>query len=124
MKARLSYALVALAVFIAEVTIALFVRDHLIRPYVGDSLAVVLVYLGLRVVTPWPVLPAVLVSVALATVIEFGQFFHLIDALGLSANPLARIILGTGFDPKDFIAYAIGAVCVLAAESARKQKLI
>ena len=39
-------------VLMLEVVIALFVHDRIIRPYLGDSLAVVLVYLGGRAVTP------------------------------------------------------------------------
>ncbi len=124
MKTRSFYALAALAVFSLEVIIALWVHDTLIRPYIGDSLAVVLVNLALRVVTPLPVLPSVLVSFAIAAILEIGQFFHVLDVLGLNGNRMARIILGTGFDPKDFVAYALGAACALAAESARKQRLI
>jgi hypothetical protein len=44
MTFRPSYALAALAVFAIEVIIALFVHDGLVRPFVGDSLAIVLVY--------------------------------------------------------------------------------
>ena len=38
------YFLVAVALFITEVLIALYVRDDFIRPYVGDFLVVILVY--------------------------------------------------------------------------------
>ena len=49
---RSHYALAALAVFALEVVIALFVNDAFVRPFVGDALAVILVYLGLRAATP------------------------------------------------------------------------
>ena len=43
-----------------ELLIAIFLNDPLIRPHVGDALAVILVYLGLRTVLPWRPLPAAL----------------------------------------------------------------
>ena len=52
------YALAALVVFVTEICIALYVHDAVIRPYIGDSLAVILVYLTLRAVTPMSVLQA------------------------------------------------------------------
>ncbi|MDB5707910.1 MAG: hypothetical protein JWN66_5026 [Sphingomonas bacterium] len=119
MKIRRAYALVAIAVFALEVAIALFVRDRFVRPFVGDSLAVVLVYLALRAVTPLRVKVAVALAFATAIAIEFGQYFDLLDALGLRANPVVRVVLGAGFDPMDFAAYAAGTLGVLAIEARR-----
>ncbi|MCW5910752.1 MAG: DUF2809 domain-containing protein [Cyclobacteriaceae bacterium] len=39
-----NYLVWSLAIFIAEVLIALFVHDSFIRPYVGDVLVVILIY--------------------------------------------------------------------------------
>jgi hypothetical protein len=119
MTFRRSYALAALALFAVEIAIALFVHDRLIRPHIGDSLAVILLYLALRAVTPLRVMPAVGIALAIAVAIEFGQLFGLIGALGLSGNIAARFLLGAGFDPLDFIAYAAGALVVIAVERMR-----
>lgn len=119
MTFRPAYALAAAAVFAIEVLIALFVHDRLVRPHLGDSLAVVLVYLALRAVTPLRVTMAVIAAFAIACAIEVGQFFDLVDLLGLRACRVARVVLGTGFDPADFLAYAAGALGVLAIELAR-----
>lgn len=119
MTIRPIYALAALAVFAVEVLIALFVHDRLVRPHLGDSLAVVLVYLALRAVTPLRVGAAAIAAFAIACAIEVGQFFDLVDLLGLGACRVARVVLGTGFDPADFLAYAAGALGVLAIERAR-----
>jgi hypothetical protein len=116
---RLRYGLAALAVFAVEVLIALFVRDAVVRPYVGDVLAVVLVYLGLRAVTPLKVAPAVMLALAIAVMVELGQLFHLLDALGLAHDRLARVVLGGVFDLKDLACYGAGAACVLVAERLR-----
>ena len=122
MKLRIAYALAAVTVFIIEILIALFVHDALIRPYIGDSLAVILVYLSLRAITPLRVGPAVLTALAIAFAIEFGQMFHLIDALGLRGNRIAGFILGGYFDVKDLAAYVAGAVAALLVETSRKQR--
>ena len=120
MKLRIAYALAAVTVFIIEILIALFVHDALIRPYIGDSLAVILVYLSLRAVTPLRIGPAVLTALAIAFAIEFGQMFHLIDALGLRDNRIAGFILGGYFDVKDLACYAAGALAILIIEGGRR----
>ena len=122
MTFRPSYALAAFAVFAIEVGIALFVHDGLVRPFLGDSLAVVLVYLMLRAFTALRVAPAVAAALAVACAVEFGQLFGLLDLLGLRASPVARVVLGTGFDGMDFAAYAAGGLCVLAVESRRRPR--
>src|SRR4051812_44886974 len=118
MTLRPSYALATIAALGIEIAIARFVHDDLVRPYLGDSLAVVAVYLALRAVTRLPVVTAVAIAFAFACAIEVGQFFHLVDMLGLGTNRVARIVLGTTFGLVDFVAYAGGAVCVLAIEAA------
>jgi len=109
-------------IFVTEIGIALFVHDAVIRPYIGDSLAVILLYLALRAVTHLRVLAAVLVALAIAFAIEFGQMFHLIDILGLRSNRIAGFILGGYFDARDLGCYVAGAVFALMVESLRKEK--
>lgn len=123
MKLRIPYALAAIVIFVTEVLIALFVHDQVIRPYIGDSLAVILLYLALRAITPLRVLPAASMALAIAFTIEFGQMFHLIDLLGLRGNRIAGFILGGYFDAKDLGCYVTGAVVALIVEGLRKQQL-
>jgi len=120
MRFNAPYAIATFALLLIEITIALFVRDAIVRPYVGDALAVVLVYAALRTVSRVGVLTATLSAIAIAAVIEFGQYFRLLDHIGLSGNRWARIILGTGFDPRDFLAYAAGAALILLVERYRR----
>ena len=127
MKLRIPYALAAIAVFAIEILIALFVHDQLIRPYIGDSLAVILLYLGLRAVTPLRVVPALMTALIIAFAIEFGQMFHLIDTLGLRGNRIAGFILGGSFDVKDLGCYVAGAMVALIVESlltSRSRKIV
>ncbi|MEO9129768.1 MAG: DUF2809 domain-containing protein [Sphingomonas sp.] len=124
MTFRPSYALATIAVLGIEIVIARFVHDDFIRPYLGDSIAVVLVYLALRAATQSRMVVAVTIAFAFACAIEVGQFFHLVDVLGLGANRVARIVLGTTFGLTDFVAYVGGAAFVLAIEAARPKRLL
>ena len=119
---RVGYALATAVVFAIELVIALFVHDAVIRPYIGDSLAVVLVYLGLRAVSPLPVRTAIIAAFLIACAIEFGQYVHLIDRLHLRHQMWARFLLGGSFDLKDFAAYAVGAAAVALGETLRQKR--
>jgi hypothetical protein len=122
MSGRKAYALAALAILAIEVLIALFVRDAIVRPYVGDVLAVVLVYLVLRAVTRLGVIAAAGIALVIAVAVEIAQALNLLGALGLSANTLARVILGGSFDWLDIAAYTAGALIVLAVELLRGKR--
>ena len=108
MSRRRSYGIAAVVIFMVEVLIATCVHDDFVRPHMGDSLAVLLVYSGLRAVTALSVRASIAASLLLACAIEFGQLYGILSILGLDISRLARIVLGTGFDPKDFLAYAVG----------------
>ena len=107
------HAVAALVLLAAELLIALFVRDAFVRPYVGDVLAVILVFMALRAVLaiePWK---AAAVALAIATVIEIGQLIDILDRLGLAHHQWLRVVLGMGFDAKDLLAYAVGALTAI-----------
>jgi hypothetical protein len=83
------------------------------------TLAVMLVYCGLRAVLRIGVVPAAALALAIAFLVEFGQLIGILDMLGLRSNALARTVLGSGFDLKDLLAYTAGAAIVLAVERLR-----
>lgn len=109
--------MLALALFAIEVVIAMFVQDRFVRPYLGDTIAVVLVYAAIRAVSPTGTLAATAIALFMAFAIELGQYFHILDLLGLADSELLRTVFGYGFEPADFIAYMAGAATVLVAES-------
>ena len=117
---RPGYALATLVIFLIEMFIALYVRDAFIRPYGGDVLAVVLVYVGIRAITSLRVWPAVAVALAIAFGVEAAQALDFITALGLGDNGLARVVLGTSFAWGDIAAYIAGTGLVLIVEYFRK----
>lgn len=114
---RLSYGLAALAIFLVEIGLALFVRDGFFRPYIGDVLAIAFVYCALRTLTPLGLCGAVAAALLIATAIELAQLFNVLDAMGLRGNAVIRTVLGGSFDLLDFAAYAAGAALVWIAET-------
>ena len=111
---RLTYLLAFSLLLIVEICIALFVRDHFVRPYVGDVLVTVLLCCLCRAVFPRlaPALPVFL----FASAVESLQALHLTEMLGLEDTALG-IILGATFDWKDILCYGLG--CLLFAGTER-----
>jgi hypothetical protein len=118
---RPGYAVVALLLFLMEVAIALWVRDAFVRPYLGDALAVILVYLVLRAITTWRVIPAALIALGVGLAVEIGQAMNLLDLLDLSGHAVARVVFGTSFSIGDIVCYAAGAAIAVLDESARER---
>jgi hypothetical protein len=111
------YFLFSFLLFLIEVLIALFVRDRFIRPYVGDFLVVILIYCGLRTFinrSPGKMAVGVLIF---SFVIEFLQYFQIVDRLGLSENVVAKTVIGYGFEWWDMVAYTLGIGVVLFLEN-------
>lgn len=106
----------------AEICIALFVHDTFVRPYLGDMLAIVLLYclgrgvLGLR--GRW-LTPAV---TAAGVLVEGLQYFRLADRLGLAAGSPLRVILGSTFDWADLLCYLAGGLVLAMWEYGKSSK--
>ena len=113
MKFHPSYLVAAFALFAVEVLIALFLHDRVIRLYVGDALAVVLMYAALRGVSRLPVPWAAALALLIAFAIELGQLVHLTDYLGLGRNQLASFVFGHQFEVRDLCTYVVGMAVVL-----------
>lgn len=119
LKFSLKYFLLALALFIVEVLIALYVHDSFIRPYVGDYLVVIFIYCVVRSIYQAPVKRVALGVLIFSYLIEIGQYFNLVGMLGLQHNKAARIIIGTSFAWSDLIAYTLGILTVVLVEKKR-----
>ena len=97
--------------FLIELFIALFVHDAIIRPYIGDVLVTMLVYCFIRTILPVGIRLLPLYVFIFACVVEFLQYLHFIEIVGLSGNPIARTVIGTSFSWVDILCY--GAGCLL-----------
>jgi hypothetical protein len=111
-KFKRNYFYLTILLFLIEVSIAIFINDRFVRPLIGDVLVIALIYCFIQTFWNVRVTIAIAFVFGLACTIELAQYFNFVDRLGLRHNQLMATILGTTFDWKDIIAYAIGAVVV------------
>ena len=113
MRKRIGYGIVTMILLAVEVFIALFVHDSFIRPYVGDVLVVIVIYSFIRILIPQRCKLLPLWIFLFAAGWEVLQLFHMVDLLGLGESRFFRILIGSVFDWKDIVCYAVG--CLLLA---------
>lgn len=121
-QSRGIYVVAALALFIIEVLIALFVTDGFVRGYLGDVLVVALVYAALRAMTRMSVAQALAVTLGVALAVEIGQALGVLKMLGLADNRVAAVVFGGVFDVLDIAAYLAGGALVVIAEMSFRRR--
>ena len=112
MKIKLDkkYLCAFIVVFIIEATIAVFIHDNFIRPYLGDVLVVVLIYCFIKTFVRNEIKLLPLYIFIFALLVEVGQYYNLAELLGLSDYRIARIVIGSTFDIKDIACYLVGCI--------------
>jgi hypothetical protein len=110
---NVQYSVLFLIVFVVEILIALFVHDRIVRPYFGDVLAVVWVYLLVKSFTNLTPVTVAITSFVFACLVEYAQYIHLVNILGIQNNKLLCTVLGTGFEWLDIGMYLCGAALSL-----------
>ncbi len=116
-KIRLIFTAVFVFLVFAEVYIALFVRDDFIRPYFGDVIVVWVIYAFVRIflkLKPYVLLPVCIFI--FSVFVEAGQYFKMVDVIGLGHIEFFRILMGTSFSWIDIICYGAGCALLLAGE--------
>lgn len=112
MRFHKPYFYLTVLLFLIEVCIAVFIDDQLIRPLVGDILVIALIYCFIQTFWNIPVKRAIVSVFVFACLVELAQYLQLVDRLGLRGNRFWATVIGTTFDWKDIVAYAIGAVMI------------
>ena len=111
--------LFALVIFIAAFVTNTFVRFHL-----GDVIIVILIYCFIKSFIRNEIKLLWLYIFTFATLVEIGQFFNLVDLLGLSENRLARIIIGATFDIWDIVCFFVGCATIWMFETIVKKRYV
>nr|WP_321239439.1 DUF2809 domain-containing protein [uncultured Tolumonas sp.] len=107
------YFLAFFALFVTEVLIAKFMTDSFIRPFVGDYLVMILIYLFSRTWLKGNDRVQIFGVLLFCYSVEIAQKFNLVQILGLEQYRLARIIIGTHYDVNDLVAYSLAALTLL-----------
>ena len=121
-KKRIFYLVTTIILLFIEVLIALYVHDSFIRPYVGDVLVVIVIYTFLRIFIPEKIKLLPLYIFIFATGVEVLQYFQIVKLLGLQDNHLFSVLMGTVFDLKDIICYAVGCTMLGVYEYCKSKR--
>jgi len=113
------YFIATILLFLIEVGIALYIHDDFIRPYMGDVLVVLLLYCCMQSFFTFSVKATTVVVLLFSFTVEFLQYIHLVEKLGLQKYALARTVLGTSFSWIDLLCYTIGVILIVLIEKRR-----
>lgn len=111
-----TYFLLTIILFLTEVSIALFVKDKIIRPFIGDVLVVILIFCFFRTFLQMNVFKTAFGVLIFAFSIEILQYFDFVKLIGMENNRIISTALGTTFEWLDFIAYFIGFLLIIFFE--------
>ena len=123
MKKRILYAVATLFLLLIEVIIALYVHDDFIRPYVGDVLVVIVIYTFIRIIVPEKCKLIPLFLFIFAAGVELLQLANIVEILGVADNKFLKTLIGSVFDVKDIICYAVGCVMLCVYEWVRVRRV-
>lgn len=125
MKKRIIYLVLSIICFaICALIVAFFSRTPFIRGFIGDVVIVALLYFFVKVFVDAKPFRLALFVLASAFFVEFLQYLRIIETLGLEHSKIARVIIGSVFDPMDLLAYFIGAILVYFIDSCLVKKHI
>lgn len=119
-KQRIRYTIAFIILLVVEVLIALFVHDAFIRPYIGDILVVVVLYLAVRIFVPDRCKLLPLYVFLFAAMVECLQYFRLVHILNIENNTFLRVLIGSVFDVKDILCYGVGCILLIIYQWKRK----
>lgn len=120
---RKPYLVLTLLLLIIELLIFFYLDDPFIRPFVGDFLVVIFMYVFLRSFLDISVLKACIYTLLFAYGTECLQYLKFTYFLGLEHNRWAQLFLGTTFHWGDMLAYTLGIALVLGIEKWRGVEL-
>ena len=115
-KSRIIYSVATLILLLIIVFIALFVRDDFIRPYGGDVLITIFICCFVRIFFQGKIKLLPIWVFLFAVAVEVGQYFGIVDIIGLGHIRFFRILIGTSFSWADIICYAVGCGVFALAE--------
>ena len=121
MNISIKYITLFLVLFAIEVIIATYIHDNFIRPYLGDTIVIVLIYafvMGFFSVghTLSSKIKVAFYVLLFAFIIEGLQASSFIYKIGLGDQKWAQVILGTSFSWWDIIAYIAGFIAIVCIE--------
>ncbi len=115
MKKRIPYIILLFLLIVVEVIIAITQHNNWLRSYGGDVIVVWAVYCLIQAIIGGKKTYITHFGVLLfAFLVEFLQYIHIVDIIGLGDIEFFRILIGTSFAVEDLYSYALGTVIGIA----------
>lgn len=115
LRSRRKYAGFTAVLLFAETAIALYHFHPLIRGFLGDVLAVMLLFTFLKTFFSLSSIQLATGALAFAILIETAQLFEMHRLFDIRSEFL-QLLTGTTFDPMDILAYLVGYGFILLLE--------
>lgn len=113
---------IAIIIFLIEVIIALYIKDKIIRPFVGDILVVIFIYYFIKTFINTKAINIAIFTLFFSFIVEILQYFNFVEMIGLGHNKAARIIIGTSFSWIDLLCYFVGFILLFFIDKDLKKK--
>jgi hypothetical protein len=110
---------------LAVATIAIGLAVHLhadgvptaVRDVLGDALWGAMIFWLMSVAVPATGLPIrIAAALGICFVVELSQLYQGVDFVALRRTALGHLVLGSDFDPRDFISYSLGVLGAAALD--------
>ena len=108
LKFNRTYFLISLGIFIIEVLIATVLNNiFFVRAYLGDVLVVILLFTLIKSFMDVKNNHSLILGIFLfSCLVEWAQYFHIAEKLGLQPGSIMYIIIGNSFSWIDIVCYA------------------
>lgn len=116
---RRYYAIAFISLFLVEAAIASYLKGGFIRSYLGDLLVVILIYSLIMLCSRFSVGKGLLVTAALALLVEVLQLIDLTQFFEGFYKSVAVILFGSHFSWLDLLMYGLGILLVYVVEQAK-----
>ena len=115
-----------IALAVATIAVGLLVRfggEALlgwgVRDKLGDALWAMMIAWWIGALAPRArLMSRALAAYAICAAVEFSQAWHTPALDAIRATRLGQLVLGVGFEPRDFVAYALGVAAAALIEAA------
>ncbi|MFC0342669.1 ribosomal maturation YjgA family protein [Epilithonimonas hispanica] len=103
--------LIAVLIFLIEILIATKLKDiFFIRAFLGNVFVVMLMYYFIKAFFDFNSKKLIVGIFIFSCLIEFAQYFHFAEFMGLKENRVMMIVLGNSFSWLDILCYFAGCV--------------
>ena len=87
------------------------------RDIAGDALWAAMIFWWISAIAPAAARPnRAVIALAICFAVELSQLIHTPAIDSLRGTTLGHLVLGSGFDPRDLLSYAVGVLAAAGAE--------